>query len=393
MDLRAWGDSFNEWMLDRDDHRPWWLSLFWTAVFCCGVAILLTVLNMAASRAADLASPVQWWQTYRTHAGISLCIGFTIHALFTVVGRAIGRPRVRGFGPWRRFAYYSLVPMTGVAVGWPVGVWLVLGTDLATFTGNLSPRVVASSLLVCGVITTLFFLYFSIKHRQVTAEKQASEAQLRLLQAQIEPHFLFNTLANVVSLIEADPARARTMLESFVDYLRASLSGLGRQSHTLGDELAVVEAYLRVVQTRMDQRLAYVIAVPEALRAQHLPPLSIQPLVENAVVHGLEPSIEGGTVTVRAAVEDGRLVVTVADDGIGLPPAAAGTASSRTSSSGGIEAPSPSRRRHAGTGTALANIRARLQQAYGGRASLALAPRTARGTMATLALPLEAAPA
>ncbi len=371
MDARNLRASFDDWLVDGDRPRPWWVGIGWTIAFCCVIAVGLTVLNMAGSRGADLSSPLRWWRTYRVNAGVSLCIGFVIHFLFAGGNALLGKPRIRRFGPWQRLAYYSLIPIVGVAIGWPIGVSLMLGIDIGQFLGGFTTRMAVSSLLLCGLITTLFFIYFSIRTRQITAEKAASEAKLRLLQAQIEPHFLFNTLANVVSLIEADPPRARTMLESFVDYLRASLSGLGRQTHTLGDELAVVEAYLRVVQTRMDDRLAYAIDVPEALRSRHLPPLSVQPLVENAVVHGLEPSVEGGTVTVRAAVEGERLVVTVSDDGRGLEARAVAGAGS-------------------GTGTALANIRERLQQAYGDAASLALAARPPRGTCATLALPYAA---
>ncbi|HEX7438307.1 MAG TPA: histidine kinase, partial [Caldimonas sp.] len=141
----------------------------------------------------------------------------------------------------------------------------------------------------------------------IQAENQATEAQLRLLQAQIEPHFLFNTLANVVGLIEADPPRAKLMLESFIDYLRSSLGGLRGERHTLGEEIDLIDAYLRVIAIRMAHRLHYEIDVPDALRALPLPALSLQPLVENAVVHGLEPKIEGGRVRVDAREANGLI--------------------------------------------------------------------------------------
>ena len=150
------------------------------------------------------------------------------------------------------------------------------------------------------LITALFQQFFWAKSRQIQAENRATEAQLRLLQAQIEPHFLFNTLANVVSLMEVDPARAKTMLEAFVDYLRASLSGLGHGRHTLGDEIDLVDAYMRIIKIRMEDRLEYAIEVPAALRACALPALTLQPLVENAIVHGLEPQIAGGRVRIGA---------------------------------------------------------------------------------------------
>ncbi|MEP7101280.1 MAG: histidine kinase, partial [Burkholderiales bacterium] len=195
-------------------------------------------------------------------------------------------------------------------------------------------------------------------------------AQLRLLQAQMEPHFLFNTLANVVSLMEADTARAKAMLESFTDYLRASLVSLRKPEHALGDELDLVEAYLRVVKVRMDDRLHYRIEVPADLRAQRVPALSLQPLVENAVVHGLEPSIEGGQIVVSARVDRGRLVIRVADDGVGL-----GT---------------PSRTARPGSGTALNNLRERLSQTHAERAALTLEAAAPHGVLATLTLPAGA---
>ena len=154
--------------------------------------------------------------------------------------------------------------------------------------------------------------------RQIQAENQATEARLRLLQSQIEPHFLFNTLANVVSLMEADALRAKAMLESFVDYLRASLTGFGHGTHSLGKEIDLVEAYMRIIRMRMEDRLQYVIDVPGALRSRALPALTLQPLVENAIVHGLEPQIGGGTVRIAATFDRGSLVLTVEDDGAGI---------------------------------------------------------------------------
>src|SRR5262249_37233350 len=140
-----------------------------------------------------------------------------------------------------------------------------------------------------------------------------------------------------------DTPRAKLMLESFVDYLRSSLGGMRQADHTLGDELGLVEAYLRVIKIRMEDRLHYTIAVPDDLRSLALPALTLQPLVENAVLHGLEPKIDGGSVRIAARLEGPSggftLVLTVDDDGLGL---------------------APDRPAHRGSGTALANIRERL---------------------------------
>jgi sensor histidine kinase YesM len=227
------------------------------------------------------------------------------------------------------------------------------------------------SIALATLITLIFHQFFALKTRQIQAENRATEAQLRLLQAQIEPHFLFNTLANVVSLVEADPPRARAMLESFVDYLRASLTGLGQATHTLGDEIDLVDAYLRIIKMRMEDRLKYAIDVPGELRTRPLPALSLQPLVENAIVHGIEPQVAGGTIRIAARLESGALLLTVEDDGAG------------------IASPAPALGATRGSGTALANIRERLRQSYGSAAQLSLDSVVPQGVRASLSLPLE----
>jgi len=262
------------------------------------------------------------------------------------------------------------VPIAGVAVGWPLGMLLAGRLDERFMAPLVQPGVLGTSIVVALFITVLFQAFFRSKSRQIAAENRATEAQLRLLQAQIEPHFLFNTLANVVSLMEADPKRAKSMLEAFVEYLRASLSGLGHGRHTLGDEIDLIDAYMRIIKIRMEDRLEYALEVPASLRGLALPPLTLQPLVENAIVHGLEPQIAGGRVRVGARSDGRSLVVTVDDDGAGLAePARAGG-------------------RRAGSGTALANIRNRLEQAYGSSASLDIGAAEPRGVRARLSLPV-----
>ncbi len=232
------------------------------------------------------------------------------------------------------------------------------------------PGVLGTSIVIALLLTALFQQFFRTKARQIAAENLATEAQLRLLQAQIEPHFLFNTLANVVSLMEVDAPRAKSMLEAFVDYLRASLSGLGQGRHTLGDEIDLIDAYMRIIKIRMEDRLDYAIEVPAALRAVALPALTLQPLVENAIVHGLEPQIAGGRVRVGARSDGRSLVITVDDDGAGL-------GARRRPGRGGP-----------GSGTALANIRRRLEQTYGSSASLDIRAAEPRGVCARLSLPV-----
>jgi len=217
------------------------------------------------------------------------------------------------------------------------------------------------------LITGLNAAWWKMRIKQQDLQLAATEAQLRLLQGQIEPHFLFNTLANVQSLIDYDAPRAKQMLEAFTDYLRASLGQLRDGNSTLGAELDMAQSYLQLLQIRMNERLSFQIEASAEARAAVLPPLLLQPLIENAIHHGLEPKVEGGRVLIRAQVIRGRLEVQVDDDGLGL------------------DAPRRPGRK-AGAGLALGNIRARLQSLYPHNASLQLTQQ-AVGTLATLTLP------
>ena len=183
---------------------------------------------------------------------------------------------------------------------------------------------------------------------------------------------MFNTLGTVLSLVETDTAKARQMLEAFIDYLRNSLGKLRDADGTLGDELMLAQSYLTLMQHRMGERLTFVIDVQEpSLRRVCMPPLLVQPLVENAVRHGLECKVEGGTIQVTARRDGESLVVEVTDDGLGQA------------------AESLSRPGPAGNGVALDNLRARLAARYGRSGTLELALRQDAGASATLRLPLE----
>jgi len=351
---------------------PGWLQLVWTFLFCAAIAVAFTIIGFAMFGSGEGAwrNWRGWARWYGLNLVVSCCVGYTIHALFALSTRWIGADRIRGFSNGMRAVYFAGVPIVGMAIGWPIGVWLVSGGRF--FGPGQDANLLVGSVLISLLATFLMYLHFDAKARQIAAEKQATEAQLKLLQAQIEPHFLFNTLANVQALIEHEPAKARTMLEAFVDYLRASLDKMRRDVAPLESELALAEAYLRLLSTRMEERLRYEIDVGEGLRQVPLPPLLLQPLVENAVQHGLEPKIEGGTVNIRARAEGPTLVLEVSDDGLG-PQASAG------------------RNGVAGNGLAMDNIRARLQSRYGSDASLALSANIAGagGTRATLRLPIE----
>ncbi len=347
---------------------PWWIGHAWTVVFALGVAAVFSVISLVFSSADSVRST--WPTIIAANVLMSLAISFSVRLAFWLARRVVGAGRLAQWPPMLRSVYFTLVPIAGVAVGWPLGMLAAGRLDARFMAPLVRPGVLGTSILVALFITALFQQFFRTKSRQIAAENRATEAQLRLLQAQIEPHFLFNTLANVVSLMEADVPRAKSMLEAFVDYLRASLSGLGHGRHTLGDEIDLIDAYMRIIKIRMEDRLDYAIEVPAALRGLTLPALTLQPLVENAIVHGLEPQIAGGRVRVGARSDGRSLVITVDDDGAGLGDAA-----------------HPATRR-AGSGTALANIRRRLEQTYGTSASLDIRAAEPRGVCARLSLPL-----
>ena len=201
-------------------------------------------------------------------------------------------------------------------------------------------------------------------------KRQVSEARMAAMQAQIEPHFLFNTLASIDHLIETDPARASAMQKNLIALLRASMPTMresnGNGVADLERELAVVRPYLEILKVRMEERLQLEIDVPDGLLSARFPPMMMQTLVENAIKHGLEPKPEGGSLKVKAEVLHGKLAVTVADTGLGFGKAET-----------------------AGTGVGLANVRERLQLLYGSRAQVRITENRPSGTVVTIELPYE----
>lgn len=186
-----------------------------------------------------------------------------------------------------------------------------------------------------------------LRQRQILLEREVLATRLAMLQAQIEPHFLYNSLANVQVLTRSNPAAADTMLTHLIDYLRAAVPAMRGGESTLGRELALAQAYLSVMQFRMGERLRFSVTSPPELAQHPLPPTVIGTLIENAIKHGLEPAARGGRIDVRAWADNDRLLIEVADTGIGF------TAS-------------------AGSGVGLANARERLSLLYGDAAELDL---------------------
>ena len=199
-------------------------------------------------------------------------------------------------------------------------------------------------------------------------KRQVVEARMAAMQAQVEPHFLFNTLASIDHLIETDPPRASKMQKNLIALLRASMPSMreanAQGTRDLGRELAVIRPFLEILKVRMEDRLQTDVRVSDGLLSAEFPPMMLQGLVENAIKHGLEPKAEGGTLKVLAEIVHGKLAVTVVDTGVGFGKAAT-----------------------AGTGIGLSNIRERLQLLYGSKAALTVADNPGGGTSVTITVP------
>lgn len=233
--------------------------------------------------------------------------------------------------------------------------------------------------LVFGVPITYFFLagerlkaseqqIREEKIRRLKMEKEAAMTSLRLLQAQIEPHFLFNTLSNVLSLMDTDGDKARQMLMDLNEYLRISLDRTRQEMVTLSRELDLVQRYLAIFKVRMGSRLDFEIRDHTGLPDLPFPPLVIQPLVENALKYGLEPLLDGGKITVDCRLSGRDLVISISDTGAGLDET-------------GFQA-----------GVGLNNVSRRLESIYGNTARVTLTQHRPAGTLATIQVPLSNLP-
>jgi len=239
---------------------------------------------------------------------------------------------VNAASPWER-SRPILRLIVAVAIGTLLGVTLTIVVKGYSWDYVMARASLFGWNIFTGFANGLFVsLFFYVKHRETQAaaalhkaeaarhlmSKQAIEAELKLMQAQVEPHFLFNTLASVQYLTETDPQEANRLLGHLIDYLRAALPQLRASSTTLGKEVGLAEAYLNILRTRMGSRLGFTIDVPPGLAAHSFPPNLLISLIENAIKHGIEPAANGGTVCVRARREASALVVTVQDTGRGL---------------------------------------------------------------------------
>lgn len=270
--------------------------------------------------------------------------------------------------------------VAGVCVGFVVGTFIGDG-----FSGHATRVLSADSprltlymfgFTACAGMGISYFFYSMGKSAHLLAEleasrRQATDAQLMLLQSQLEPHMLFNTLANLRALIGTDPARATDMLDRLISYLRATLQASRSTTHTLQAEFDRLHDYLALMQVRMGARLAYTLDLPAELASVTVPALLLQPLVENSIKHGLEPQIEGGSIRVSARHEAGNMVLEVTDSGVGIDELLASSA--------------PIARQ----GFGLSHARERLHTAYGPDAAITFASNRPGWTCARVVFPLD----
>jgi sensor histidine kinase YesM len=278
-----------------------------TILFC---ALVAAVVTLAAPSLAAFAR----WLLIVESIGLAAC----------AIGTSFSRlPALRRFSP----AVAHLI-IGGVAV--PTGY--VIGSSFAyTLLGEPLPilqpeprRIVA---LIGTALAAMLLVYVdAMRHRiqneataRAEAQRLASESELRLLRAQLEPHMLFNTLANLRSLVDVDPKAAQSMIDQIITYLRGTLTASREESTSLRQEFAQLSAYLEIMRLRMGHRMTYELDLPKDLEDFAVPPMLLQPLVENAIKHGIEPKVGSSKLEVKAVREEGGVIVTVADTGRGLP--------------------------------------------------------------------------
>ena len=334
------------------------------------IAVLLTVLRLG---------------DFRGNLIISMCIGGVCwliidggrHLVAALRDRwriARGQPpgRPAGFPGWR---WMGLLIALGMLLGPILGNLLAAGLSaghvlrLWPFDGQGSGITWLLTLLASAVAIPTLMLAERLSHARAEAEaarRAAAETQLKLLESQLEPHMLFNTLANLRVLIGSDPKRAQAMLDRLIAFLRATLNASRSAMHPLATEFERTADYLALMQVRMGSRLQTALTLPSDLQAAAVPPLLLQPLVENSIKHGLEPKVGGGRIEVSARRDGNVLELQVGDSGVGL------------------DASAPA----SGGQFGLQQVRERLRTLYGERATLALQPAAEGGTLATIRLPL-----
>ncbi len=359
---------FRKW--PRSFMRNLIYTLVFNALFAVGFTLIAVLGHLTSGREV---MPSALLGAFTNNLLISNVIGFAFWGVMHLIGPVMSWVNVQGF-----FAVVMFYTLMGTAI--VTGSFFVVslipgyaGIGRWLFT---APQFV-SSFIIALIISTVISLIWQRRTKELAgqialaeererseaAERAAVQANLRALQAQIEPHFLFNTLANVTSLIHARPDEAKKMLEEFIGYLRASLDTSRESETTLAKEFDFMQSYLAVLKVRMGNRLNIAVDLPDDVKQIHLPPMLIQPLVENAIKHGLEPKIEGGQIKLSARRHTDRIEIEVVDNGFGFQ--------STTSD-----------------GVGLINVRERLEKLYAGKASLSIEENMPSGTKIVVSIPV-----
>ena len=346
----------------------------WRSFALRGLKVLAIGVGIAALFA--LTNPGRLGASMAYAVPITFACWFFIDAGRLLTARWVHRRHPGAHPQWPGWPWMTVVLVVGTVLGYQSGHSLgnlMTGQNAPGLLFEGPARAVSLVLfsLVPGVAATYFFYtrgrLAATEARAREAQSHATEAQLRLLESQLEPHMLFNTLANLRVLIALDPPRAQAMLDQLIAFLRATLTASRAGQHALSAEFSRIADYLALMKVRMGERLQTRLVLPDDLASLPVPPLLLQPLVENCIRHGLEPSVGGGRIEMSAAREGGDLVLRVRDTGVGLAE------------------PSVD-----GTRFGLQQVRERLASLYGERASLSLAAAedAEGGTLAVVRLPI-----
>lgn len=315
-----------------------------------------------------------------TSIEVSLKIYFDYFLISQCIGLSIGLPCTLAFyifDPAKASSKLFLMTacvLFGSLLGSFLASRIFIYHKSSAYHGQVSPHMIFVSIILGFIISFGFVIYekyitFKLsaneeKLKRISLEKEKLNADLKLLQAQVEPHFLFNTLSNILSLLDHDTITGRRMLENLTQYLRTSLIQSRKPANRLADEIDMIQTYLDIYKIRMGKRLSYEMDIPENVLNIEIPPMILQPLVENAIKHGLEPKIEGGKIFIRACRKEDMLILEISDTGMGIKEKSA-----------------------AGVGTG--NIQKRLDSLFGDRASLSFEDITPAGLKAIVEIPCE----
>ena len=318
---------------------------------------------------------------------VSLVYSYAISTfiwLFTDAARFMFKGALHAQAPfyWPPALRAGLMLLVGIPLGYVLGT--LVGDAYAGWSTwdlwRLNTNRFVGMVVSAVAISAAFVAYFYQRAKAESLAQQVTQSQLMLLQSQLEPHMLFNTLAHLRALIGQDTVRALAMLDHLDDYLRTTLQASRQPLHPLADEFSRLDDYLCLMAIRMGPRLVFDLNLPTSLAAVQVPSFVLQPLVENAIRHGLEPVVAGGRIEVQARTDGAQLVLTVRDNGCGISELAL------ADSARALHQPDDSGKPDASWG--LSHVRQRLHTLYGERGSMRISAVSTGGTCVVLSLPL-----